>query len=153
AAIVARRDGYELHCFHVHHGLQAYADAWQDHAHQLARLLNLPCHTRCVRIDARKEQGEGIESAARDARYAAFSELAAQARLGHILLAHHRSAQADTVLLRLRRGAGPTGLAAMAAHSERLGVGQLRPWLDIERADILLEAQAFAQLSGWVPVQ
>jgi len=153
AAIVARREGYELHCFHVHHGLQAHADAWQDHAHQLARLLNVPSHTRCVQIDARKEKGDGIESAARDARYAAFAELAAHARLDHILLAHHLSDQAETVLLRLLRGAGPTGLAAMAPYSERLGIGYLRPWLDIERADILLEAEAFARLSGWAPVQ
>ncbi len=151
AARLARLRGFELHCFHVHHGLQQHADAWQDHAHQLARLLQVPCHTRCVRIDA--GTGDGMESAARDARYQALAVLAGQAGLAHILLAHHRNDQAETVLLRLLRGAGPTGLAAMAPLTERQGIAYLRPWLDIDRARILQLAQDFAQLSGWEPVQ
>ncbi|TEA79628.1 tRNA lysidine(34) synthetase TilS [Allopusillimonas ginsengisoli] len=151
AALLARQRGLELHCFHVHHGLQDHADAWQDHAHQLARLLQLPCHTRCVRIEA--SMRDGMESAARDARYEAFAALAAQAGLTHILLAHHRDDQAETVLLRLLRGAGPAGLAAMAPLSWRGDIGYIRPWLDIDRAQILRAAQDFSLLSGWAPVQ
>lgn len=150
AALFARRAGIELHCLHVHHGLQAPADGWQAHVHDLAQMLRLPCHTRYASVDA--SGGDGIESAARDARYAALRDLAGLAGLEHVLLAHHRNDQAETVMLRLLRGAGPTGLAAMAPSVRRQGLIYLRPWLDIDRALILQQAQAFADISGWTPV-
>src|SRR3546814_10293845 len=133
AALHARRRGIEVHCFHVHHGLQEPADRWQDHAHDLAHMLGLACHSRRVRVDL--AGGDGIESAARDARYRAFNELAAQAGVQHILLAQHRNDQAETVLLRLLRGAGPTGLAAMAPITQRGGLPFLSPWLENDRKD------------------
>jgi len=151
AALHARRHGIELHCFHVHHGLQAPADRWQAHAHDLAQSLELPCHSLTVSVDL--GAGSGIESAARDARYKAFGQLAALAGVEHVLLAHHRNDQAETVLLRLLRGAGPTGLAAMAPVVRRGGLTYLRPWLDIERAAILEQARAFQKISAWEPVQ
>ncbi|HWL28571.1 MAG TPA: tRNA lysidine(34) synthetase TilS [Burkholderiaceae bacterium] len=151
AALYARRKGIELHCFHVHHGLQDTADAWQDHAHMLASLLQLPCHSYVVQVDL--SNGDGIESAAREARYRALALLAGQTRIQHILLAHHRDDQAETVLLRLLRGTGPSGMAAMAPRSTRDGITYLRPWLDMARSTILDQAHHFADLSGWRPVQ
>ncbi len=150
AAIHARRNNLELHCFHVHHGLQESADGWQAHAHDLAQWLRLPCHSRVVRVDM--ASGAGMESAARDARYDALRQLADQAGLRHILLAHHRNDQAETVLLRLLRGSGPAGLAAMSAVTQRQGLTYLRPWLDIDRAVILDQAGKFSQASSWTPV-
>ncbi|NGM88717.1 tRNA lysidine(34) synthetase TilS [Parapusillimonas sp. SGNA-6] len=151
AALYARRKGIELHCFHIHHGLQDTADAWQDHAHVLAALLQLPCHSKVVEVDL--SNGDGIESAAREARYRALASLAALAGVQHILLAHHRDDQAETVLLRLLRGTGPTGMAAMSPSSTRDGLIYLRPWLDLGRPAILEQARAFAALTGWHPVQ
>lgn len=139
-----------LHCFHVHHGLQSAADAWLGQAHALAALLGIPCHSRFVRVVS---GGRGVEAAARAARYAALADLARQAGVRHLLLAHHQSDQAETVLLRLLRGAGPQGLAAMAPHTERDGVGYLRPWLDQPRARILACADRFARQTGWVAVK
>src|SRR3546814_6270527 len=95
--------------------------------------------------------GGGIESAARDARYRAFNELAAQAGVQHILLAQHRNDQAETVFLRLLRGAGPTGLAAMAPITQRGGLTYLRPWLEIDRKNILEQDQEFFDISGMEP--
>ncbi|NYT59254.1 tRNA lysidine(34) synthetase TilS [Alcaligenaceae bacterium] len=150
AALYARRAGTELHCFHVHHGLQAPADGWQTHVHDLAQMLQVPCHTRFVRVDV--SGGDGMESAAREMRYAALLELAQLAGLQHILLAHHRNDQAETVMLRLLRGAGPTGLAAMAPVKQRQGLSYVRPWLDIDRALIVQQSEDFAGLTGWAPV-
>src|SRR3546814_6597604 len=93
-----------------------------------------------------------MESAARDMRYDALQELAVQADLHHILLAHHQNDQAETVLLRLLRGAGPIGLAAMAPVMQRQGLSYVRPWLEVDRALILQQAELFASLTGWVPV-
>lgn len=151
AAIAQRQlPGIELHCFHIHHGLQAWADAWQAHAHRLAAGLRLPCHS--LRVAVTQDSGKGVEAAARDARYAGLKTLAETARVSYILLAHHRDDQAETVLMRLLRGAGPTGLAAMAPASTRDGLTYLRPWLDVERAGILAAANEYAGLSGWAAV-
>ncbi|MHA3903464.1 tRNA lysidine(34) synthetase TilS [Castellaniella sp. WN] len=149
AARVARRRGLRLHCFHIHHGLQAGADDWLVHAHRLAGLLKADCHSRRVAVDV---DGRGMEAAARDARYAALADLAAQAGIGHLLLAHHQDDQAETVLLRLLRGTGPLGLAAMRPVMERDGLVWSRPWLDQPRSMILDCARRFEALSGWRPV-
>lgn len=150
AALVAQQRDIELHCFHVHHGLQSHADAWQTHVHDLGQLLHVACHSVCIKVnDAGRD---GIESAARDARYAALAGLSEHVGVNTIMLAHHRDDQAETVLLRLLRGAGPTGLSAMAPESLRQGVRYLRPLLDIDRFHILEQAERFSQLTGWRPV-
>lgn len=150
AAQAARTQGWMVHCFHIHHGLQTQADAWLGQAHRLAALLQVSCHSRRVRVDI---QGLGMEAAAREARYGALAELAALAGVQHVLLAHHLDDQAETVLLRLLRGAGPDGLAAMAPATPRDGLIYHRPWLDEPRARILACAARFAAGTGWQPVQ
>lgn len=148
--LFARAHAIPLHFFHVHHGLQCVADQWQAHVHDLAWRLDVPCHSIMAQVDV--SQGDGMESAARDARYDAFSQLAQLTGVKHIFLAHHRNDQAETVLLRLLRGAGPGGLAAMAPCSIREGLSYLRPWLDVGRASILMQAKLFFELSGWQAV-
>jgi tRNA(Ile)-lysidine synthase len=150
AAAFARRQPIELHCFHIHHGLQEQAGRWQAHAHDLAHRLQIPCHSRRAQVDL--SRGDGMESAAREARYEALKILARQTGVQHVLLAHHRNDQAETVLLRLLRGAGPAGLAAMAPVMQRGGLVYLRPFLDIDRAAIMSMARRFAQDTGWEPV-
>lgn len=151
-AAVAARDipGLELHCLHIHHGLQSLADDWAWHAHDLACGLGLACHT--LRVTVPGDTGKGLEAAARDARYRGLEHLAEFIGLRHILLAHHRDDQAETVLMRLLRGSGPTGLSAMAEVSHRGKVVYVRPWLELERVRILAAAQDFANRTGWVPV-
>jgi len=151
AASLAREQGAELALFHVHHGLQAAADGWADQVLALGRILGVPVHTARAQVPA--DSGLGIEAAARDARYAALAMLARQHGVGHVLLAHHQGDQAETVLLRLLRGTGLQGMAAMAPRMPRDGVTYLRPWLDQGRAGILRAAQAFAGQHGWRAVQ
>ncbi|WP_269496142.1 tRNA lysidine(34) synthetase TilS [Castellaniella sp. S9] len=149
AARAAAEAHRTLHAFHVHHGLQAEADRWQAHAHRLAAQLGMSCHS--LRVDV-SISGDGMESAARDARYGAFAQLAALAGVRTILLAHHRDDQAETVLLRLLRGAGPLALGAMAPDTVRDGLRYLRPWLAVPRARILRCAERYGARSGWRPV-
>lgn len=150
AAVAAAGSGRTLHCFHIHHGLQAAADHWLNQAHRLAGLLGVCCHSRRVSVPV---DGTGMEAAARAARYAALAGLAAHAGVGQVLLAHHLDDQAETVLLRILRGAGPLGLAAMAPLAQRDGIAWRRPWLDLPRNRILAAAGCFTALSGWHPVQ
>lgn len=151
AAIAAQHyQDIELHCFHIHHGLQAAADDWARHAHRLARGLDLACHSLGVAVAV--DSGKGVEAAARDARYAGLKTLASFTGIQHILLAHHRDDQTETVLIRLLRGSGPTGLAAMAAVSQRDGLVYVRPWLEVDRAQIIDSARQYAAVSAWHPV-
>lgn len=151
AAPVARALGLPLHIFHVHHGLFAQAEDWAERVRRLGQALDTP--VRVARVQVAADGGTGIEAAARNARYAALAQCAAEAGVGHILLAHHRDDQAETILLRLLRGAGLGGMAAMAARSERDGITYLRPWLGVARSAILQAAGEYAAQTGWAAVQ
>jgi tRNA(Ile)-lysidine synthase len=140
-----------LYFFHVHHGLMAEADAWVAHLQQFSQDLNIPLQVRHVEVDL--TAGLGIEGAARDARYLALAQLCHEHGVAALLLAHHRQDQAETVLLRLLRGTGVSGLAAMRADVQRGGMRLLRPWLEVERVELLAVAQAYEQRTGWAAVQ
>lgn len=151
AAAVARELGIGIALFHVHHGLQASADEWGRQVRVLAERLALPLSE--ARVDVALGAGKGIEAAARDARYAALARLAGERGIRHVLLAHHRNDQAETVLLRLLRGTGLVGMAAMKPASARDGVVYLRPWLELGREAILRAADDVEAACGWRPVQ
>jgi len=90
----------------------------------------------------------GLAAAAREARYALLADWCRRHGRLHLLLAHHREDQAETLLFRLGRGSGLDGLAAMAAVSERGGVRLLRPLLDLPKARLAATLQAVDQ--PWV---
>lgn len=125
-----------LRALHVDHGLQPGSADWARHCAAACEALGLPFEGRRVGV---ADTGQGPEAAARDARHAAFADAL---RPGELLaLAHHRDDQAETVLLRLLRGAGD-GLAAMRPL-RRFAAGWLwRPLLDVPREAILAEARA-----------
>lgn len=146
SALVAKKLGFDLHCLHIHHGLQDKADTWLNKAHNLANMLGLPCHSRKLQFAVNKI---GMEASARQARYAAIKEMSVQFGINHVLLAHHQNDQAETVLFRLLRGAGPLGLAAMSASSVKDDINYLRPWLGQPREIIMHSANAYAAATGW----
>ncbi|WP_085647799.1 MULTISPECIES: tRNA lysidine(34) synthetase TilS [unclassified Pseudomonas] len=131
-----------LSAIHVHHGLQAAADAWPAHCQDVCDELSVPLQVQRVQV----QPGASVERAARDARYAAFS--AATQANDVLLTGQHRDDQAETLLFRLLRGAGVRGLSGMPA-TRALGQGSLvRPLLDVTRAEL----EAYAQDHGlrWV---
>lgn len=149
----AQQHGVGLHYFHIHHGLQSAADGWQQHVHALAQHLRRPCHSLRVHVDSTRFRADGMESAARQARYAGLATLAQQCQISTVLLAHHQDDQAETVLMRLLRGAGPDGLGAMQTVVQRQGLTFWRPWLSVARYHILQAADDFARCTGWLAVQ
>jgi len=79
----------------------------------------------------------GLPAAARTARYRLLAQAARQSGATHILTAHTRDDQAETLLMRMLRGSGIAGLAAMARESERDGVALARPFLDVSKAQLI----------------
>ena len=114
---------------HVHHGLQAAADAFETTARTTCDRLGVPLHLAHVR--ATPARGQSPEDAARLHRYRALADLARSAGADLVLLAHHADDQAETLMLALSRGAGLPGLAAMPDHFERHGMRFARPLLEL----------------------
>jgi tRNA(Ile)-lysidine synthase len=120
-----------LHAIHVHHGLMREADTWVGHCTQVCRALNVPLDIEYVKTD----QKASLERAAREARYTVFDKYMGENEV--LLLAQHQDDQAETLLLRLLRGAGVQGLSAMPVQRP-LGVGTLvRPFLSLSRRELL----------------
>lgn len=126
----------QVSAIHIHHGLQAAADDFEQHCVALCAQLNVPLIVQ--RVDARHAPGESPEDAARKARYAAFraaaQEGSAQPAIKSIAIAQHADDQVETMLLALSRGAGLPGLAAMPACWERDGITYYRPLLTVPGA-------------------
>lgn len=123
----------------VDHGLRPEAAAEAALVKRLARRLGVPHRT--VGWRGRKPK-TGLQEAARLARYRLLMQAAAQAGYGHVLTAHTLDDQAETVLFRLARGSGLTGLAGMATASliPLGGNGQtfiVRPLLHVSKARLI----------------
>ncbi len=101
---------------------------------RLARRLDLPHRT--LRWRGAKPK-TGVPAAARAARYRLLAEMARANGATHILTAHTRDDQAETLLMRMLRGSGIAGLAAMARQSEREGVWLARPLLDVPKSQLV----------------
>lgn len=102
--------GPKLIAVTVDHGLRKEAKAEAAAVAKLARRLKVAHRT--LAWTGRKPK-TGLQQAARLARYRLLAEAARKARAAHILTAHTRDDQAETVLIRMSRGSGLTGLGAM----------------------------------------
>jgi tRNA(Ile)-lysidine synthase len=129
--------GFRLYAMHVDHALrgdESRADAAATAA--FCEGLAVPCRIvtapdGLIEGEARRT-GRGIEAAARDFRHEALRSEAARIGARFILIAHTRNDALENTLIRILRGAGPVGLAALP---ERKGA-VLRPLLTMERGEI-----------------
>lgn len=124
--------GWQILAVHIHHGLRgADADADAAFTEAFCASLGIECIVRRYAVrDEAKRRGMGEEECGRLLRYAAFREIAGAA--GRIAVAHHQNDQAETLLMRLCRGTGLTGLTGMAPLRENI----CRPLLFCSRAEI-----------------
>ena len=118
----------------VDHGLRSEA---ADEAHRVAAWLKRrKLDHVTLRWDGPKPTAN-LQAEARAARYRLLENWCREAGVLHLLLAHQIEDQAETLLLRLARGSGVDGLAAMAPIAETAHVRLLRPLLGISRARLL----------------
>jgi tRNA(Ile)-lysidine synthase len=142
--------GVGLSAVHIHHGLRGKeADADQHFVKSLCACLDIPLHLHHASVPDRvAETHETIEEAARAIRYEHFATLITSGQADSILTAHTLDDQAETVLMKLLRGAWTEGLSAIHpvvlvpatqanAQSPNQRCGKiLRPFLNTRRADI-----------------
>ncbi|MEI7892387.1 MAG: tRNA lysidine(34) synthetase TilS [Myxococcales bacterium] len=112
----------------VDHGLRPEAEGELDGAEAFARALDVPFDRSRVSVVA----GGNLQARARTLRYEALEAHVARVGASWLATAHHADDRAETVLLRLLRGAGPRGLAVLP---ERSGL-RIRPMLAARRAAI-----------------
>jgi tRNA(Ile)-lysidine synthase len=145
AANAAKRDalGVGLSAAHVHHGIRAAeeSDADLDFVRNLCKSLDVPLHIHHASIPDRVLQtGETIEEAARAVRYEYFTSLIDAGEADAVLTAHTLDDQAETVLMKLLRGAWTEGLGAIhpvvLINTPNRPGRILRPFLNTRRTEI-----------------
>ena len=127
---VAGRRALGIQVAHLDHGLRRGSRTDRRFVERLARRLLLPCIAARREVSALRRKDESPEEAARRVRWDFLNEAAARAGCRCIVTGHTLDDQAETILMRLVRGAGATALTGMAES----GPGRVvRPLLAIER--------------------
>lgn len=138
------KQGPTLIAVTINHGLRPETKKEAAAVAKLARKLKIAHRT--LRWTGKKPK-TGVQQAAREARYRLLGEAARKARATHILTAHTLDDQAETVLIRMARGSGITGLGAMARSALVPGDGAgkavlFRPLLDLPKSRLIATLKA-----------
>jgi len=120
----------------VNHKINANSDAWAEFAGKQCTKMGIPGFTFTVKVNP----NGNLENAAREARYSAFANMEPEA----IVLAHHADDQAETVLMKLFRGAGVRGLKGMEKYGPSWNDPEVllcRPMLELSKREIVTYAK------------
>ncbi|MCK5826012.1 MAG: tRNA lysidine(34) synthetase TilS [Desulfuromusa sp.] len=134
-----------LQVAHLDHQIRSESSADAKFVQELCLQWDLSCCAECCDVPMLAEQNKiSLEMAGRQARREFLQRIAEQVNAEQIVLAHHRDDQVETFMLRLLRGSGQSGLAAMQVHQDIWW----RPLLNCSRKQILDYARQY-QLN-WV---
>ncbi len=123
----------QIRAAHLDHGIRAESGGDVDFVQRLCREWRVPLTVECLDVPwLARERGQGLEEAGHELRREFLQRIAASMDCRFIALGHHRGDQAETLLMRLVRGSGLTGLAAMRPLSGCL----IRPLLDFSRKQV-----------------
>lgn len=123
---------------HVNHGFRAESAAEADIVAEIAACLGVPCEIAELDLPAYIEDtGMNAQAAARERRYEFLHRIAGQYSANKIALAHHADDQAETVMMRILRGAGAAGLAGIPVKRIEKNVELIRPFLRIYKTDLI----------------
>ena len=131
---LSKDGGFEVVAAHLDHGLRPDSGDDVVFCEGICERLGIPLRAGRADVSARaRRDGGGLEEAGRLERYAFLRAVKREAGASWVAVAHTRDDQAETVLLRLLRGAGSRGLGAMRLRSADL----LRPLLEVSREQVL----------------
>ncbi len=138
-AASAKESDLTIIAAHVNHGFRV-----QESAHELmvvqafAEKLGIVCETVTFDMPSYIEETRmNGQAASREKRYSFLQEIAARYGATRIALAHHADDQAETVLMRVIRGTGLTGLAGILSKRREKNVELIRPLLRMKKSDLL----------------
>ncbi len=138
-AVSRRPDAASFCVLCVDHGLRAAAAAEAAQVAGWAKALGLEYH---VLTWQETKPETGLQAAAREARYRLMTDWCRANGVSTLVTAHTLDDQAETVLMRLKRGSGVDGLAGIAKESWRSGVRLMRPLLEITHQDLVASLEA-----------
>lgn len=124
----------KLHVAHLDHQLREDSSKDAEFVLELARKLNITAEVKKIKI-SNSAKGS-IEETARNARLDFFFSAAKRFKAKKIALGHTRDDQAETVLMRLLRGAGLSGLSGISSKKDMRGFQIIRPLIEISRQEI-----------------
>ena len=133
-----------LTAIHINHQISPHANYWEQHCEQITRSLGVTFTS--TRLSGLSAGQPDLEARARTARYAAYSAIVPANAI--LLMGHHLDDQAETILMRLCRGSGPTGLAGIPAQRQHQHFTLFRPLLTSSRAQI--QHYAHEQKLAWI---
>ncbi len=136
--------GIRIVAAHANHGFRPEeSEREAAHVRDWCAALGIPCVIAALDIPAAiAAAGGNAQSIAREKRYAFLHETAAAHDAASIALAHHADDQAETVLMRLLRGTGLTGLSGMALKRTEKNVELIRPFLRMKKSDLIRYCEA-----------
>lgn len=127
--------GFRIHVAHVNHGLRRSANHDQQFVESLANRLTIPLTSSKIKI-RRSKQKSSIEEIAREARIDFFIGLVRKLSADAVALGHTQDDLAETVIMRILRGTGLSGLRGILPSRMIHSVRFIRPLLEIERRDV-----------------
>jgi tRNA(Ile)-lysidine synthase len=125
-----------LMVIHINHLIRGeHAEEDETYVRDLCQEWDIPfyAHREDIKLLSRNK-GISIEEAGREVRYNCFYKIKESHKLQKIALGQHRDDNAETILMRILRGTGPSGLAGISPHRED---GVIRPLLSCTREEIL----------------
>jgi len=131
-ALICKKNKIKLVVLHLDHGLRSTSAQDAKWVKVLAKKIGATCVAERREVTAHQTEAVSVEMAARDVRQAFFAACRARLKLDAIATGHQADDVAETVLLRLMRGAGASGLAPLKNRSR----GYIRPLLHVSGAAI-----------------
>ncbi len=132
-ALRLNEQGHKVVALTVDHGLRPEARTEAEYVASLMQKFAIEHH---ILTWIGTKPTNGVEEAARQARYNLLFDFCHQHNIKYLATGHHRRDQAETFLLRLARGSGVFGLSGILPKSERQGITIIRPQLDSSPDDL-----------------